>query len=198
MPSTPEISITLDDGTPILLRPIAAADRRYIKQAWAHLSEQSRYLRFFAPIRNLSDDQLDYLTDLDQHDHVAWGALHPEGEGLAGIGVGRFIRIPDEPQTAEVAITVVDAYQQRGVGRVLFALLYLRAMEENVTTLRAFLLQENQPLTRRLQALGGQLGHDHGTSTVNLPVYRDVDALPKTPQSRAFRKLLIQLRETLK
>ncbi|HMB93604.1 MAG TPA: GNAT family N-acetyltransferase, partial [Rhodothermales bacterium] len=161
MPSTPDISITLDDGTTILLRPITAADRAYIKQGWAHLSEQSRYLRFFAPIRDLSDKQLDYLTDLDQRDHVAWGALHPGDDELAGIGVGRFIRIPDEPDTAEIAITVIDPYQRRGVGSVLFVLLYLRAMEENVTTLRAFLLPKNQPLTQRLQALGGKVEHEN-------------------------------------
>lgn len=197
MPSTPEISLTLDDGTPILLRPITPADRAYLQQAWAHLSEQSRYLRFFAPISDLSDKQLDYLTDLDQHDHVAWGALHPDDE-LAGLGVGRFIRIPDEPHTAEIAITIIDPYQRRGVGSVLFALLYLRAMEESVTTLRAYLLPKNQPLTQRLQALGGEVGHENGTSTVNLPVYHDFDALPDTPQGQAFRELLAQIKDGLK
>jgi RimJ/RimL family protein N-acetyltransferase len=195
MPSTPDISIMLDDGTPILLRPITAADRACLIQAWPHLSEQSRYLRFFAPIRDLSDKQLDYLTDLDQRDHVAWGALHPADDELSGIGVGRFIRMKEEPHTAEIAITMIDPYQQRGVGSVLFALMYLRAMEEEVTTLRAFLLPKNQPLTQRLQALGGEVEHENGTSTVNLPVHRDIEELPKTPSGQAFRDLLSRLKD---
>lgn len=197
MPSSSDISLTLADGTSLLLRPITPADRLHIEQAWAHLSDASRYLRFFSPIKGLSNEQLDYLTDLDQHDHVGWGALHLENEGWAGIAVGRFIRILDEPQTAEIAITVVDAFQRRGIGGILFALLYLRAIEENVTTLRAYLLQNNQPLTQRLQALGGAVEHEDGTSTVNLPVHRDLDLLPDNPESKAFRVLLAELQYDL-
>ena len=77
----------------------------------------SRYRRFLAPIDHLSDQQLAYLTQVDHIAHEALLAIDTAtGEDVA---VARFIRDPEDPSRAEVAIVVFDRWQGRGVGRTL-------------------------------------------------------------------------------
>ena len=59
--------------------------------------------------------QLRYLTEVDQRDHVAWAVFAREPAGWAGVAVGRWVRLADEPDAAEFALTVVDDWQGHGV-----------------------------------------------------------------------------------
>ena len=108
--------VTLRDGARILVRPIAPEDKELLRRGWERLSDQSRYERFLVSAPELSERQLAYLTEVDHHDHEALGALDAEtGEG---IGIARFVRGAD-PTRAEAAVTVIDAWQGRGVGTAL-------------------------------------------------------------------------------
>ena len=79
---------------------------------------------------NLSAAQLDYLVDVDHHDHEAIVAVDPiSGEGLA---VARYIRSNEDAEVAEVAVTVADDWQGRGLGRALLDRLSYRARREGV------------------------------------------------------------------
>ena len=60
-----------------------------------------------------------YLTELDYHDHVAWGAI----DGDNPIAIGRFIRFDDDPTAADFAITVFDTHQGRSIGPMLLEIL---------------------------------------------------------------------------
>lgn len=78
------------------------------------MSPESRYRRFLAARDRLSEAELDYLTRVDHHDHEALVALVLETQ--EGVGLARFVRLPEDPEDAEVAIAVADAWQRRGVG----------------------------------------------------------------------------------
>ncbi len=188
------VSTTLDDGTRILLRPITPADRGLLEDGLAKLSEHSRYLRFFGAVGHLRPEQLDYLTDVDQTSHVAWGALDSDGTGL---GVGRFIRLKEAPDVAEAAVTVVDAFQHRGLGKILFGLLYLRAFDLKLRELRAFLLDQNHSFAELLGDLGSTVEVADGSFVVNVPVHPP-EAFPDTLAGREFKSVLRRLRESLK
>jgi GNAT superfamily N-acetyltransferase len=109
--------ITLQDGARVTLRPITPADKPLLAASFERLSEESRYRRFFTPMTNLSAAQLDYLVDIDHHDHEAIVAVDPiSGEGLA---VARYLRANENAEAAEVAVTVADDWQGRGLGRAL-------------------------------------------------------------------------------
>ena len=113
------VTSVLTDGTEVDFRPIGPDDKPLLKQGMAQLSPDSRRLRFMAPIENLSRSQLAYLTEIDHETHLAWGAL-VEAQPVA---VGRIVRLSGSPASAEVAITVVDDWHRRGIGKVLVRLL---------------------------------------------------------------------------
>ena len=77
-------TVTLPDGSRLLIRPIEPADRERVAAGFERLSPESRYRRFFSPLPELSGRQLDYLTRVDHHDHEALVALDADsGEGVA-------------------------------------------------------------------------------------------------------------------
>jgi GNAT superfamily N-acetyltransferase len=148
---------TLRDGTPALLRPVGPADRDLIVQGFERLSPESRYRRFFAPLRALPEHMLDYLTVIDYVDHFAWGAMvRGEGGDWVGAGISRYVRLPDDPVAADAALTVVDDWQGRGLGRVLLDALVLEALENGITRFEGEVLVENRPMQELLRRTGAR------------------------------------------
>ncbi len=140
----------LPDGVSITIRPITPDDREALAEGFERLSPRSRYQRFFAAVPRLADRELDYLTQVDHHDHEALVAIEDEtGEGLA---VARFVRI--DGNDAEPAIAVADDWQGRGVASRLLAALADRAREEGVDRFVARMLAENHRAIRAFQGLG--------------------------------------------
>ena len=124
-----------------MLRPIAPEDKPLLAASFERLSKESRYRRFFTIKNELSAAELDYLVDVDHHDHEAIVAIDPlSGEGL---GVARYVRSEDDPELAEVAVTVADDWQGRGLGRALLDRLTYRARREGVRRFSALVQSDN-------------------------------------------------------
>jgi GNAT superfamily N-acetyltransferase len=164
---------TLPDGTAIVLRHIRPDDGPALRQAFAELSPESRFLRFFGAVTTLSDEMVTYLTNVDGRDHVALVALQasPDLKTERGVGVARFIRAADDPHAAEAAVTVVDDMQHRGVGRVLLTALAEAAHERGITRFRAEVLEANVPLRRLMEEVDAvpRDGRD-GTIVFEIPL----------------------------
>ena len=156
----------LRDGAQIEIRPIVPADRKELAAGIRRLSPESRYRRFFTPTSELSDAQLTYLTEVDHHDHEALVALDPETGH--GIGVARFVRSPEDAETAEVAVAVADSWQGRGVATALLDRLAERARAEGVRRFSADILAENRPMLDLIGEIGEAqvIERDQGTVTV--------------------------------
>lgn len=193
-----QVHIQLRDGTAVLLRPVLPEDRQRLEKGLLRMSAESRYQRFFSPIRVLSDKQLRYFTEVDQENHIAWIALDTSASGLPGLGIARFVRYPDQPLMAEVAFTVIDAFQARGLGSLLLATLYLVAQTRGIETFRAVVLVANGTVADWLRRLGasGKLSSG-GMVELDLPIHRDLAKLPQNPTGRHFEKLLKQLSKEL-
>jgi nucleotide-binding universal stress UspA family protein/GNAT superfamily N-acetyltransferase len=146
----PERPLTLRDGTRLVVRPIAPEDREELRAGFERLSPDSRYRRFFSPVPRLSERHLDYLTDVDHHDHEALVAVE-ESSGR-GVGVARFVRTNEHE--AEPAMTVADDWQGRGVGTHLLMALADRAREEGIERFRAPVLAGNHDALAVLGRLG--------------------------------------------
>jgi RimJ/RimL family protein N-acetyltransferase len=144
----------LRDGTRVLLRQIRPADRDRLAEGLRRLSPASRLLRFHVDRDELTDGELDYLSQVDHLDHEAIVALDLDHPEMPGLGLARYIRDPYERHVAEAAVTVADDYQRRGVGTLLLGALAALARTHGVQVFRSYVLEQNQPMLRLLDQLG--------------------------------------------
>lgn len=145
-------ALAIDNGMSLGVRPLEGSDRAALAAGFERLSLESRYRRFASPIPRLPARDLDRLVDIDHHEREAFVAYdRVTGEGLA---VARWAAVPGRPGVAEMALTVVDAWQGRGLGSRMGALLVERARAEGLRALQATVLAEN----RRAIALVRRLG----------------------------------------
>jgi RimJ/RimL family protein N-acetyltransferase len=149
----PEL-ITTRDGTELFVRPMYPGDRAAYLREFEQLGEQTRYRRFLAPIKQLSESEVTYFTNVDHSDHEALIAVTREGEI---VGVARYIRLTEGADLAEVAVTVADAWQGRGVGTILLHRLADRAGRAGVETFRGICLTENTDMQQLLRELGPEV-----------------------------------------
>src|SRR5947208_5045764 len=150
--NTRPVDVKLRDGARLRIRPILPTDRGKLADTQPGFSRESHYKRFFsAP--PLSDKVVQYLVDVDYFDHFAWVALAADDVDEPGVASARYIRERTAPDTAEVAFSVVDDYQGRGLGTLLVGALAVAARsEEHTSELQSpdhlvcrLLLAEKQP-----------------------------------------------------
>ena len=112
-------------------------------------------MRFLMAKQELSPSELRYFTSVDHHDHEALGALdHDDGRGVA---IARYIRHPAEPDAAEIALTVIDDWQRRGLGTELLGRLADRACQEGIRRFTALVAAENAAMSGLLDSLRADL-----------------------------------------
>jgi RimJ/RimL family protein N-acetyltransferase len=156
---------TLRDGTAVSVRPLRPSDRDLVAAGFESLSDESRYLRFMTPTSRLTPRQLDYFTEVDQIDHFAWGVLGPLPEERP-VATGRYVRLNQSPGIAELAVTVVDEFQGRGIGSLMVLATALAGERNGVVLLRAHLLAENRRMLALLKRLGGAVTEVDGPTLV--------------------------------
>lgn len=134
--------VRLANGVEVRIRAIRPTDKALLADGMSHLSEQSVYRRFLAPKRRLTRDELRYLTELDFRNHVGYVAVRPEEPDVL-VGVGRFIRLPHDPEVAEIAFVVSDELQRQGLGTALAETLADAARTRGVRRFVATMLPDN-------------------------------------------------------
>ncbi len=149
---------TLRDGTVVRLRSVRPSDKAAFRDGFRQLSTQSVYHRFFQTKSSLSDTELTYLTEVDFRNHVALvvvldqeldtasGHHHP-GELVA---VARFVRLPAArgADLAEVAFTVGDEMQGRGIATHLLRHLAAIGRQLGIRAFVAEVLPDNHPMLK--------------------------------------------------
>jgi acyl-CoA synthetase (NDP forming)/GNAT superfamily N-acetyltransferase len=133
-------------------------------------------LRFFAPLRELSDRDVHRFTHVDYHDRVALVAIL----NSEIVGVGRFDRI--EATNAEVAFNISDRMQGKGIGSVLLEHLAAIAPEVGITRFTAEVLPHNRKMLMVFKDAGYEVSSHIEDGVVGL----SFDILP-TEQSKAVQ-----------
>ncbi len=168
-PEPPSVQVTLADGSQAELRPIGPEDRDLIEEGLEHLSMEARIARFGMAIDHLSDAELDYLTQVDQFTHVAWGAT-VDGEPAAA---ARYIVIP-QAGCAELAVVVVDKFRRRGLGRLLMQALSASARHNGVDRFCFVVHPENRSVLRMLEGIPSEMDETSGMIQGSIAV-ADID-----------------------
>lgn len=164
----------------VRVRPVRRGDTPLLATIFDQLSLASRVARFLIPKSELTAKELHYFSDVDHHNHEAVIALTRLRR--EPIGVARFIRDVNDSTSAEVAVEVVDEWQNLGVGSMLVARLVERAVCENITHLTALMSADNQRSQRLLTKMGAVTGVARDGATVS---YRVALAAPACiPQRR--------------
>jgi len=159
-------TVSLRDGTPVLIRPVDPADRSLLVEGFEHLSERSRYQRFFRVIERLSDEELDFFVNVDHDQHEAIGALTPDG--THGLGIARYIRLSPASDAAEIAIVVADEAQGLGLGKLLVRELAATARDHGIERFVAQTGVANRPFRRIMERLGPTRTLDIEGGTIEL------------------------------
>lgn len=153
-PRTSEMPVASAPAAPeVTLLPLSRGDIATVLEVFSGLSDRSRHLRFLTPKPRLSRADLRQLTEVDHHDHVAVVAV--AGPGRHPVGVGRFFRYPAQPESADVAVAVVDDWQGQGVGTVLVRALVERARQVGVRRFTMMMSSDNDAALRLLHGTPG-------------------------------------------
>lgn len=165
--------VTLSDGTPAKVRPIRADGGPKLTQALRNLSPSARYQRFLHSKQSFSEKELEYLTQCDGVTHLALVLLITDerGQEIEPVAVARCIRDAQECSLAEVAITVADEWQGKGVGKFLFQALAEEALAVGITHWQALLLHSNAAAFKLLETVGTKHSQRWEAGGTTLVVY---------------------------
>jgi GNAT superfamily N-acetyltransferase len=132
------------DGTAMVVRPIEIEDTERLERMFGRLSRASVYFRFFSPIHELSPAMLQRLAGVDHSRRDALVMLH--GDEIVAVARYDAEAEPEHPERheAEIALTVEDAWQHRGIGRRLARELAALAIERGFDTFIARILPDNR------------------------------------------------------
>lgn len=187
------VELDLPNGERLRIRPITKDDRPLLVAGLGELSDRSRFLRFHTLVRDLTDAQLEYLTDLDYRDHFAWGAgIIIDGEEVPA-GVARYVRDPDHPERAEAAVTVVDAWQGRGIGTMLLEAIADSALHNGITVFTAYVLSENREMLDLFSALGASVTRFGDESLLEIPLPLPDIGFRDSRLHAVFRRVTVRL-----
>jgi len=122
---------------------------------FTRLSSDTIYYRFLGAKKALTQDELAYLTELDFHRRAALVGVLPGESGERIVAVARYACSPKGPDDeAELAITVEDGEQGRGIGTLLLRHLIRVARHEGIVALTANLFSDNERTIRLLERTG--------------------------------------------
>ncbi|WP_347351297.1 GNAT family N-acetyltransferase [Intrasporangium sp.] len=170
-----EADVVLRDGSVTHVRPITPDDADGLRRFHNAQSEESIYLRFFAPLKELSDRDVHRFTHVDYRDRVALVAT--VGDDI--VGVGRYDRL-EGTSSAEVAFNISDRLQGKGIGSVLLEHLAAIAREVGIEKFTAEVLPQNRKMLMVFKDAGYEVTHRVEDGVVDLSF-----AIEPTEQSKA-------------
>ncbi|MBS1726176.1 MAG: GNAT family N-acetyltransferase [Armatimonadetes bacterium] len=144
------------DGRCYRVRPISAVDREHLQIGLGKMSPTTLYQRFHHYRRAFTDAELDFLTACDGKTHIAYvcRAIDDDGEEGEGVGVARVYRDTRDPKVGEVAIVVIDSWQNTGVGTALIQALADHCRQVGILDWRAVIVGDNDRVLHLLSRVG--------------------------------------------
>lgn len=147
------------DGAPITVRPLRREDEQREIAFMASLSERSRFLRLFTPLKFLSPQLLSHFMDVDYDRRMALVATIDDAGKESFVGVARY-GATDRAERAELGVTVADTWQRRGIATILVKALMRFAQAHGFRELTGVVLPENHAMLALARSLGFTVEYD--------------------------------------
>ena len=139
-------SETLNDGSVVTIRSIRTEDGDSVLEAFKGMDKQSVYRRFFSPKKELSQAELEQLTNVDFSNVVALVVTKRSVEGELLVGGGRYALGGPGATEAEIAFVTNGDYRGLGIASLILKHLARIAREAGLMRFDAEVLAENQPM----------------------------------------------------
>ncbi len=149
-PEELETGFVTKKGEELLVRPLRITDETLLRDMFYDLSERSVYMRFFAPMKSMPHEKAQEVVSLDYHDQMAIGAFAGEEPDWKMVGFGQYL-LDHNTNLAEAAVTVLDSWQNQGIGKMLFNYLVRIARQKEVEGFTAEILPENRTMLKILE-----------------------------------------------
>lgn len=140
----------LHDG--ISIRLVRTDDEERLVEHFRSLSPASVYFRFFSPRRGLSSRELAGVTEIDFRRRAALAATTGSGDAERIVGVAQYVVI--DGGRADLACSVSDEYQGRGIGLLLLRRLLALARANGIAEFESEVLGDNQRMLSLLKKNG--------------------------------------------
>jgi len=153
----------------IHFRPLRPSDERFLREFFYSHSADTVYQRYHAPVASLSPQQIQQFCTVDYDRDFALAGFVADGESERMVAVGRFTPEP-QSRLCEIALTVHDDLQNRGIGTYLLGRLVEIARSRDVDGLVGYVLAGNERMLDifRKSGLPIELTQDEETYTVKL------------------------------
>lgn len=163
--SSPAVEfMSLDDGTPVTIRPIRPSDLDLVRDFDAGLSPATRLARWHAA-RHLTPEELRRLTDIDHEREEALIAVAHTSSGEREIGVARYVR-DRAGDRCEFALVVADDLQRCGLGERLLRALLRTAAAHGVAVVSGVTSATNARMVALARKLGFRAARDPRDATM--------------------------------
>ncbi|MBA4150821.1 MAG: GNAT family N-acetyltransferase [Verrucomicrobia bacterium] len=144
--------LQLADGPVVRFRHVRPEDEPLVTEAIRTSSRETLLHRFFSPIRKVSPDLLRKLLTIDRSQGACFvGVISENGKERIICGA-RYVRL-EKPGSAEIAITVHDDFQRRGLGSYLLKMLVELARADGIRCFEADVMTSNSGMLKLLHKL---------------------------------------------
>ncbi|MCR9138627.1 MAG: bifunctional acetate--CoA ligase family protein/GNAT family N-acetyltransferase [Alphaproteobacteria bacterium] len=148
-----EQRLNLDDGTPLIIRPIRPEDAQSERNFVRDLSNQAKKFRFMHALNELSPAMLARFTQIDYDREMALVAFTLENDKPVQQGVARY-SINQDDTSCEFAIVVSQKRQNQGIGTRLMNALMDAARGHDLTVMEGTVMAENKGMLILMDELG--------------------------------------------
>jgi acetyltransferase len=155
--------VSLPDGRVVHFRHVQPDDQPQIEDAIRSASRETLLHRFFSPIRRVSPERLRKMLTIDRAQEACIVGVVEENGGVRIVCGARYVRQP-KPRAAEIALTVHDHFQRRGLGTFLLKRLIRLGRSDGIRWFEAYVMSSNVAMLRLLQNVvpAGASWHEAG------------------------------------